>query len=98
MASVTRVWDADLHRELGARNADTVIAPRIHDHVGPRRHMTLHASRAGRPGLVEIVLRGIVFVSRMAMKTNPVALRSKLQAMRLVALAAGHPSSEDSAL
>ena len=47
---------------------------------------------------MEIVLRGIVFVRRMALKTNPVAFRSKLQAMRLVAIAAGHPSIEHPAL
>ena len=98
MTPGTRVRDADLYREFGARNADTVIAPRIHDHVGLRRHMTFYTSRAGRPGLVEMVPRGIVFVRRMALKTNPVAFHSKLQTMRLVAIAAGHPSVEHPAL
>src|ERR1700730_9140023 len=98
MASITRVWDADLHRELGARNADTVIAPRIHDHVGPRRHMTFHASRAGRLGLVEMMPHGIAFLRRMAPTRSPTTFRAKLQTMRLVAIAAGHSSMEHPAL
>ena len=98
MASGTRVGHPELHREIGAWNADTVIAPCIDDHVGTRRHVTFRASRAGRPGLVKVMLDGIVLPGRVALKANAVAWRAKLQAMWLVTVAARHSGMKHPAL
>src|SRR5271165_636315 len=98
MASIARVGHTDLHRKIGTWNADAVIAPRIHHHVGSRRHVTFDASRSGRPGLVEMMLRGIVLPRRVALEANAVAWGAKLQTMRIVTVAAGHSCVEHSAL
>src|SRR5271163_4109065 len=93
-----RIRSAHLHRQVGTRNADTVIATRVDDHVGARRHMTLDAARARRSDLVEVMCRRVVLRRRMALHANVVAIGAKPRAVRLVTITASDAGVEHPAL
>ena len=77
VAPVARVRHAEPDRQVGARDADAVIAPRIDDHVRRRRHVAAHAPRAGRGLVVEVVRRRRV-LRGVALQAERVARRAQL--------------------
>src|SRR5208283_3167703 len=98
VAIAARVGSAELHRLVGARNADAVISTRIDDHVRARWHVTFDALRARRSDFVEMMLWRIVLLSGMALHTNVVAGGADFETVRFVAIAAGHAGMEHPAL
>ena len=84
-----RVRRPERNREIRARNADTVIAPHVDDHVRLRRHVAVDALGAGAARLVVMVLRHVEFCRHVALTAQRVAVRMQLGAMRVVAIGAG---------
>ncbi len=92
------VGSAEFHRQVGTRNADTMISTRVDDHVRARWHVTLDASRAGRSNLVKVMRRRIILLRRVTLRANTVALGPKPRTVRLVTIAARHAGMEHPAL
>ena len=89
MALRARVGRADRRREIGPRDADAVIAPVVHNHVGFRGHVAIDALGAGAAWLMMMMFRDIEFRRQMALRAEPIALRAERQTVRLVAIGAG---------
>ena len=60
--------------------------------------MTFDASRPRRSGPMEVMGRRIVFARGMALEADAISWRAQLEAVRLMAIAAGHPGMKHSAL
>ena len=60
MASGTSVGRFDFLAQVGPRNAETVIATTINDHVETFRHMAIHAGGARFLYFVKMMLRRII--------------------------------------
>ena len=56
MAAVAGIRCAETDRQVRAGDAKAVIAPRVDDHIGRRRHVAIYAERAGRLTLMLVVL------------------------------------------
>jgi len=98
VAATAGVGRAQGDAEVGARDTHAVIAARIDDHIGAGRHVARHALRASRLRLVPMVGGDIVFFRRMALETDPIAGGAQLQAVGIVAIAAGYAGMEHAAL
>ena len=103
------VRGAGLVVQVGTRNAQGVIAARVHAHVGAGRHMATDTLRTWRPGWVMVVLRTVVVLLRQAGEAwiagrrvtglaQVVAFGAQGGHVRLVAIAAGHALGEHLAL
>ena len=89
MALRAGVGRPDRRREIGPRDANAVIAPVVHPHVGFRGHVAIDALRTGAALRVMMMLRDIEFCRQMALRAEPIALRAERQTMRLMAIGAG---------
>mgnify|MGYP003694035785 CR=1 FL=1 len=92
------VRGTERHRQVGTRNPDAVIAPRVDDHVILRRHMAVDALRAGAAGQVVMVRRHVELFRQVALRAERIALGSQLRAVRVVAVRAGDPGGMHAAL
>src|SRR5260370_9761657 len=97
VAIVTCVRCSELNRKVGPRDPHAVIPPDIDYHVGPRRHMTFDALGPARPGSMKVMRRRIV-LRGMALQAKVGACGSKLEAVRVMAVTAGHTVLEHPAL
>ena len=98
MAIAACVRRAQLYRQVRPRNAEAVISTLIDNHICPSWHVTFDALRARRSWFVKMMLRRIVLLCGMALHTKVVAGGTKLETMRFVTIAAGHPGMEHPAL
>ena len=98
MAIVASVGGAEFHRQVRSRNPQTVIVPRIDDHVGARRHMTRRAADRRLYGFMMAMSGGGVLVGRVTLQTDAVTGCSQFVAVRIVAIAAGDARREHPAL
>ncbi len=98
VAVVAGVGRAERRREVRARNAEAVVVPDVHHHVGARRHVAGNAGRRRIDAFVVAMGDGRVFLRRVALRADLCARRAKLCAVRLVAVAAGHAGREHAAL
>ncbi len=89
---------ADRHRQVGPRDADGVIPPRIDHHVGLGGHVAVDTLGAGAAGLVVDMGRHVELRRQMALGAQRVALGAQLQAVRLVAVGAGDTCGVHAAL
>jgi len=72
VAAVAGVGDAEGHGQLRAGNAQTVVAPRVHPHVVPVRHVAVDAEAARLGGLRVVVVRdGVVGGGQVALAAKP---------------------------
>src|SRR6266481_188984 len=94
-----RVGSPDLHREIRARRAERVVAPRVHDHVVLGGHVAVDALGAGRGRLVEVMRRRVIGPGRerrearvrlgpVTLGADGIALGPGLAAVRVVAIGA----------
>ena len=102
VAPVACVRRAELDRQIGAWNAETVIGPWIDHHVVFRRDVAVYALRPGASCRMVMVSRCVVvglFQRRkaliasalMALHAERIALGLEVQTMRIVAIGAAHP-------
>ena len=98
MAIVAGVGRAEADRKIRPRDAETVIVPCIHDHVGAGGHVTGGASDCRLDAIMVTVARGFVLVGLMALQTHAVAGEKKFRTVRIVAIAAADAGSEHLAL
>jgi len=98
VAIVASVGSAEFRRQVRARNAQTVIVPRIDNHVYARRHVTRCAGDCGIRHVMVAVPCGGVFVGRVALQTDAVTGYFQLIAVRVVAIAAGDAGRKHFAL
>ena len=95
---IAGVGRAELHGQIGTRNAEAVIVPLVDHHVGARRHVTRRAGeRRVRRRMAVVRDRGI-FVGGVTLQADAVSRRTKLGGVRLVTIAAGDAGSEHFAL
>ena len=94
MTAGARVRHAELHREIRPRDADAVIVARVDHHVGGGRHVAPDAIDAARPCRVEVMLRRLVRLARMAAETDLAPWCAELAAVRVVAVRARHATVE----
>ena len=98
MAVVAGVGRAELHGQIGTRNAEAVIVPDVDHHVGARRHMARRAGeRRVRRRMAVVRDRGI-FIGGVTLQADAVSRRTKLCGVRLVTIAAGDAGREHLAL
>ncbi len=90
MAVFRSLWQSVHHPvpsvHIGARHAEAVIASRVHDHVGRRRHVAVHALRARRAGRVEVVRQASYFTVACTGRTRHCPRRSYARAATCVAV------------
>ena len=100
MAARTRVGSSQGHAQVGTRDPDAVIPPRIHLHVRRFRHVAFGAGRACGIGLVEVVSRRVVLGGRvlMACRADLVAILFQSNGMGIVAVGAADSLVEHLAL
>src|SRR5208337_1554390 len=98
MALRAGIGRPDRRREIWPGDANAVIAPVVHLHVGFRGHVAIDALRADAALLVMMMLRDIEFCRQMALHAEPIALLAERQTMRLMAIGAGDASMIHAAL
>ena len=98
MAPIAGIGCADGHRQVGPRDADRMIAPHVDNHVGARGHVAVRALGAGQFRLVTMMRLGIELRRQMALAAHLIPRRPQLEAVRIVAIRAGHPHLEHAAL
>ncbi len=91
-----------LRGDVGPRNAQRVVVPRVDAHVRRRRHVACRARRARRAVGVMRVPRRVELRRKMALGAYAVAGSAQLQRVRLVAIRAGdalrvHPALHERA-
>ena len=92
------VRGAERYRQVGTRNSDAVITPRVHDHVILGRHVAADALRTSTAGLVVMVRRHVELFRQVTLRTERIALRPQLRAVRVVTVRAGDPGGMHAAL
>src|SRR5215471_834884 len=97
MAIVASVRRAEACRQVGTRDAKTVIVPPVDDHIGALRHV---AGRAGERARAFMAVMGgrRVFLRRVTLHADAVTGCTQPRGVRLVAVAAGDASREHLAL
>jgi hypothetical protein len=75
-------------RQPGLGHAEAVIVPVVDHHVGPDRHMAVHAGRAGAAGFVVVMLGRVVNRGNVALGAQAVVLAPDPVAVRVVAICA----------
>src|SRR5437016_13188715 len=98
MTIVAGVGRAELYRQVGPRDAETVIVPLIDDHVGAGRHVARRTGKWRVQAFVTVMSRHGVFVRRVTLQAHAIAGRTQLRGMRLVTIAARDPRGEHPAL
>jgi len=98
VTAVAGVRHAERRGEIGARDAQGVIAARIDHHVARRGHVTAHAPRRVRRRGVEVVLPAVVPRRRVTPGAERIAVGTQLLGVRIVAIAAGHAAPVHPAL
>jgi hypothetical protein len=98
MALIARVGRAERYRQIGARDPDAVIAPRVDDHVILCRHVAVDALCAGTARLAVMMRRHVEFFRHVALRAERIAGGTQLGAVRVVAVRAGDPGSVHAAL
>jgi hypothetical protein len=98
MALCAGVGRPDRHCKIGTGDADAVIAPLVHLHVGFRGHVAIDALGTGAALLMMRMLRDIEFGRKMALRTEPIALLAQRQTVRLMAIGAADPGLIHAAL
>jgi hypothetical protein len=89
MALRAGIGRSDRRREIGTGDADAVVAPVVHSHVGFRGHMAIDALRTGAALRVMMVFRDIEFRWQMALRAEPIALLAERQTVRLMTIGTG---------
>ena len=95
---VAGVGRAELHGQIGTRNAEAVIVPLIDHHVGARRHVARRAGERRAPPSHGGGARPRHICRRRDIAGRRRRRRTKLGAVRLVAVAAGDAGREHLAL
>jgi len=98
VARVAGVRGAELHRQVGPRHPQAVVATRIDHHVGRRRHVAVGALGAARALGMEVMRLGVVLRREVALRAHRVARRAQLLRVRVVAVAARHARAVHPAL
>ena len=62
MAGRARVRGTERRREIRARDAEAVVAPRVDPHVDPHRHVAAEAARPLAAGPVVVMTRGTTLI------------------------------------
>ena len=98
VAFVAGVWRSEFFGEVGTRDAYTVIAAGIDDHVGSLRHMALNATCTCGVGIVEMMRAGSKYLIKMTPVTQTITLGIDLHAVRFMTVKADDTFVEHFAL
>src|SRR6516225_3777947 len=85
-------------RQVGTRDAETVIVPPVDDHTGALRHVAGRAGERRARAFMAVMGGRRVFFRRVTLHADAVAGRAQLRRVRLVAVAAGDAGREHLAL
>ena len=94
VATCTGVGHSQLHREIGPGDTKAVVVARIDHHVGRGRHVTAETVGAARAARVEVMRRRRVLLGGVAVQAHLAPRCPELEAVRVVAIRAGHAPAE----
>jgi hypothetical protein len=89
---------ADRRRDIGTGDAECVVAPPIHAHVGHRWHVAGDAFRPRATRRVPMMLRHIEARGQVALRADGIALRAQATAVRVMAVGADDTGALHAAL
>src|SRR5260370_9148853 len=75
---VASVWRAEFYRQIGPREAQAVIVPRVDNHIGRGWHVAGHTRGAGAGGLVVVGRPRIVLTWQVSRSAEARAFRTPL--------------------
>ena len=84
----TRVRRGQHVAQIGAGNGETMVTPRVHDHIGSSGHVTLNALRARSVRRMCVMFRGVKRLRSVALRAERVAFEFQSGRMGIMAVGA----------